>query len=150
MDKNIFKQVVSKCKEKDNPYKDGLFSFISGGVMGIISQGLIDLYHLAFKLEIELAFSLSSITLVFIASVLTMIGWYNNIGQIFGAGLFIPITGFSNSMVSASMEGKSEGPIYGVGARTFSLAGSVIIYGVVSGIILSFGYYLLYLMGVVS
>lgn len=150
MDKNIFKQVVSKCKEKDNPYKDGFISFISGGIMGILSQGLIDLYHLAFKLEIELAFSLSSITLVFIASVLTMIGFYNNIGQIFGAGLFIPITGFSNSMVSASMEGKSEGLVYGIGARTFSLAGSVIIYGVVSGIILSFGYYLLYLMGVVS
>ena len=97
-----------------------------------------------------MAFSLSSISLVFIVAMLTSLGLYNNLGQIFSAGLFIPISGFSNSMVSAAIEGRSEGLIYGIGSRIFSLAGSVIIYGIVSSFLCAVGYYLLLLMGVVS
>ena len=77
-----------------------------------------------------------------------MLSFYNDLGQIFGAGLFIPITGFSNSMVSASIEGRSEGPIFGIGSRTFSLSGSVIIFSVSFTLILGLIYALLVSLGV--
>lgn len=150
MDKEIFKQIVKENKVKNNIFKDGLLAFVSGGILGIISQALIDLYHLAFNFELSLAYSLSSVTLVFLASVLTIFGLYNNLGQLFGAGLFVPITGFSNSMVSESIEGKSEGLIYGIGFRTFSLAGSVIVYGLLTSSICCIIYYFFLLGGVVA
>ena len=103
---------------------------------------------LLFNIEYNLALPLSSITLVLIAAILTALSIYNDLGQIFGAGLFIPITGFSNSMVSASIEGKSEGLIYGIGTTLFSLSGSVICYGIGSSIAISLVYYVLLLMGV--
>lgn len=150
MDKDTFYEIVKKNQIKNNIYKDGFLSFLGGGLLGILSQGLVDIYSLSLGLDIQMAFSLSSITIVFIVATLTSLGLYNNLGQIFGAGLFIPISGFSNSMVSASLEGRSEGPIYGIGSRIFSLAGSVIIYGIVSSFLCAVGYYLLLLMGVVS
>lgn len=148
MSKEVFNQIVKKHNNNNNLLKDSLLAFLGGGLLGVISQGLIDLYHFVFNLELSLAYSLSSITIVLIAAILTMITIYNDLGQIFGAGLFIPITGFSNSMVSASIEGRSEGPIYGIGARIFSLAGSVITYGVCTSIIISIIYYILTLFGV--
>lgn len=146
MDKINFNEIVKAHSKKNHILKDAILAFIGGGLIGIIGQGLIELYNLYFTLE--LSYSLSSITFVLISAVLTGIGYYNNLGQIFGAGLFIPITGFSNSMVSSSIEGKSEGLIFGIGSRIFSLAGSVIVYGVLSSIICCSIRYLLMLVGV--
>jgi stage V sporulation protein AC len=82
------------------------------------------------------------IVMIFIlcGALLTALGLFDNLVQIFGAGLFIPITGFSNAVCSEAMEYKSEGPIYGIGANMFKLAGSVITYGVFTSIILSLIY----------
>lgn len=148
MDKQIFKNIVNNHKRKNNLLKDTFLSFIGGGLLGLISEGLVNLYFNLMNFNINLSSSLSSITLVLITSLLTGIGYYNNLGQIFGAGLFIPITGFSNAMTSSSMEGKSEGLIFGIGSRLFSLAGSVISYGTLVSIIVCFIYYLLQLLGV--
>lgn len=148
MNKAEFDQIVKKHSKNTNLVKDGLLAFLGGGIMGLISQGLIDLYHLVFNIELDISFALSSGTIVLIASILTMLSFYNDLGQIFGAGLFIPITGFSNSMVSASIEGRSEGPIFGIGSRTFSLSGSVIIFSVSFTLILGLIYALLVSLGV--
>ena len=148
MNKEVFNKISKKHQTNTNLIKDCLLAFLGGGITGLISQGLIDLYHLVFHIDLDLAFALSSASIVLIASILTMISYYNDLGQIFGAGLFIPITGFSNSMVSASIEGRSEGPIYGVGSRIFSLSGSVIAFGVSFSIILGFIYSILVLIGV--
>ena len=76
-------------------------------------------------------------TFIASASLLTGFGVYDRLGQIAGAGLFIPITGFSNSLTSSAIECKNEGLIYGIGSNMFKLAGSVITYGIVSAITLS-------------
>lgn len=79
---------------------------------------------------------------IFISALLTGLGLFDNLVQIFGAGLFVPITGFSNAVCSEALEYKSEGPIYGVGANMFKLAGSVLTYGIFTSIILSLIYLL--------
>ena len=76
-----------------------------------------------------------SMTIVFITSILTGIGIFDKIGQVAGAGTFIPITGFANSMTSSSLEGKSEGLVLGIMSNIFKLAGAVIVAGVVSAFI---------------
>ena len=77
---------------------------------------------------------------IFLGALLTGLGLFDKLVQIFGAGLFIPITGFSNAVCSEALEYKSEGPIYGIGANMFKLAGSVITYGVVTSITLTLLY----------
>ena len=83
-------------------------------------------------MEEKVATSLMSITLVFLASLLTGLGIYDRIGQFAGAGSIIPITGFSNSMTSAALESKSEGIVLGIMTNMFKLAGAVIVAGIVS------------------
>ena len=148
MNKVEFISLAKKNYKNKNLLKDCLIAFLGGGLLGLLSQGLIDLYSIVFNIEYALSLSLSSVTLVFIAAILTSLSIYNDLGQIFGAGLFIPITGFSNSMVSASIEGKSEGLIYGIGTTLFSLSGSVICYGIGTSIFMGIIYFLLLLMGV--
>ena len=72
------------------------------------------------------------VTIILITAITTGFGIYDKAAQYCGAGLFIPISGFANSLTSAAMEGKSEGPIYGIGSNMFKLAGSVLTYGIAS------------------
>ena len=70
------------------------------------------------------------ITIILIAAILTGLCVYDKLGQKFGAGMFIPITGFANALTSCALEGKTEGLIYGIGTNMFKLAGSVLTYGI--------------------
>ncbi len=148
MDYTTYSEIVKKNAPKKHMVRNGFLAFISGGLMGIAAQALIDLGTNVLNLETPEAMSFSAIVVVFFAAVLTMFGWYNNLAQLVGAGLFIPTTGFANSMTSAAIEGKFEGPIYGVGTRMFALAGSVITYGVFSAVICCVIRYILSFMGV--
>lgn len=148
MNKEIFKDIANKNKVKPNYYKNGFFAFLGGGLLGLLAQGLIDLYNKVFNLSMDLSIPLSCATIVLLAAILTFTTIYNDLGQIFGAGLFIPITGFSNSMVSSAIEGKPEGLIFGIGSRIFSLAGSVICYGVLSSFIFCLIYFIFNVCGV--
>ena len=77
------------------------------------------------------------ITIILITCILTGVGVYDKIAKYLGAGIFIPITGFANSMCSSALESKTEGLIFGIGSNMFKLAGSVITYGVVSAYLVS-------------
>ena len=83
-----------------------------------------------------------SVSLVFIAVLLTGIGIYDNIAKFAGAGTLVPITGFANSVASPAIDSRSEGYVLGVGAKIFTVAGPVILYGIVSGVIYGVIYYL--------
>ena len=144
MEKRIVKNALDKNKIKRPVFKNSIKAFIVGGLIAIIAQGLLDLYMRVFELDKSTSISMMSITLVFIASILTGIGVYDKIGQLSGAGTIIPITGFSNSMTSAALESKSEGIILGIMTNMFKLAGAVIVAGVVSSFV--FGT-LIYLVG---
>ncbi|MFQ8581877.1 MAG: SpoVA/SpoVAEb family sporulation membrane protein [Holdemania massiliensis] len=98
--------------------------------MGIIGQGLLTMYQQLLGLDAKAAAGPMVITVVFVTALLTGLGIYDKLAQKCGAGLFIPISGFANSLTSCAMEGRSEGPIYGIGSTMFKLAGSVLTYGI--------------------
>ncbi len=107
-------------------------SFISGGVIGLLGEGMIELICLYFSFSRTDASSIMIVAFIFLASLFTAMGFFDKLVGIFRCGLLIPITGFAHSMTSAALDSKNEGPIYGIGTNMFKLAGSVIAYGVLS------------------
>lgn len=107
--------------------KDCLWAFFVGGGICLLGEGLRNLYLIWY--DQELAGTLTSISLIFLAAVCTVLGWYQKLGAKAGAGSLVPITGFANSVVSPAVEFKAEGWVTGVGARIFAIAGPVIAFG---------------------
>lgn len=116
-------------------------AFWVGGVICMIGQGIGDGLMAIFPTLTQMALSTYiSIILIFIASFLTGIGVYDKIGAYAGGGSIVPITGFSNSITSPAMEFKHEGIIFGLCVKMFSIAGPVIVIGVVASVIVGFIY----------
>ncbi len=141
--KKDYKKYVDEISPKPKYLKNYIWAFIVGGTICVIGQGINDLYMQFAQLDKLTASSATSLTLIFIGSLLTGLGVYDLIGKRAGAGSIIPITGFANSVVSPAMEYKREGYIMGVGANLFKIAGPVLVYGIGSSIICGFIYYLL-------
>jgi len=112
--------------------KNAFIAFITGGLIGLIGEGMIELFCLNFSMSRTDAGTLMIVVYIFLASLSTALGFFDKLVSVCRCGLLIPITGFAHSMTSASLDFKREGPIYGIGSNMFKLAGSVIIYGVVS------------------
>ena len=109
-------------------------AWLFGGIICCIGQALGDFYQYL-GVEKEISSALISISLVFLAALLTGLGVYDNIAKFGGAGCLVPITGFSNAEASPALEFKSEGLILGLGAKMFVIAGPVIVYGVSASVI---------------
>lgn len=133
--KENYKQYVFDKMPKSSHWKNMFWAFVVGGTICTIGQVLIEFYKIWF--ELQDASVLASATLVFIAALLTGFGVYDNIGRFAGAGSTIPITGFSNAVVSPALEFRAEGYIYGVGAKMFQIAGPVIVNGVTISVIVA-------------
>ena len=133
--KDNYKSYVFEKMPKSSHWKNMIWAFIIGGVICTIGQAFIELYKLWFS--IEDASVLASGTMVLIAAIFTGLGIYDNIGRFAGAGSTIPITGFPNAVVSPALEFRSEGYIYGVGAKMFLVAGPVIVNGVTISVIIA-------------
>ena len=135
-----YSKYVGQKAQKSPLWKDMLWAFFVGGLICTAGQGLLNLYK-SFDLSETAAAIAVSVTLIIIAAVLTGLGWFDNIAKYAGAGTLVPITGFANAMVSPALEFKSEGLILGTGAKLFTLAGPVLVYGisvsVVYGLILA-------------
>lgn len=131
------KQEYAQWTQEESPRSKGpvnIFkAFLSGGVVCTIGQLLLSLYERFGAGENAAIFA--SLSLVVLSAVLTGLNVYDNIAKHAGAGTLVPITGFANSMVSAAMEFKTEGYILGLGAKMFSIAGPVIVYGVSASVI---------------
>jgi len=126
--KENYKQYVFEKMPKSSHFKNMLWAFLVGGTICAIGQAFVQFYSMWFGKDD--ASVLASGTLVFVAALLTGFGVYDNIGRFAGAGSTIPITGFSNAVVSPALEFRAEGYIYGVGAKMFQVAGPVIVNGV--------------------
>ena len=118
-------------------------AFVTGGLICAAGQGLLNLYR-GWGASQESAGAWVSVTLIFAAALLTGLGCFDKLAKHAGAGTLVPITGFANSMVSAAMEFKTEGYILGLGAKMFSIAGPVIVYGISASVIYGI---LLFLLG---
>ena len=133
--KSNYKSYVFEKMPKSSHFKNMFWAFVIGGVICCIGQAFIELFKLWFS--VEDASVLASATLVLIAAILTGLGVYDNVGRFAGAGSTIPITGFSNAVVSPALEFRSEGYIYGVGAKMFQVAGPVIVNGVSIAVVIA-------------
>ena len=122
--------------------KNALNAFCIGGLICAIAQGVNDVYGLILGLSKDDASLMTSVTLVFVAVLLTAIGIFDEIAKVAGAGTLVPITGFANSVVSPAIDSKSEGFILGVGAKIFTVAGPVLLYGILSGAIYGVIYFI--------
>lgn len=137
-----YQQDVQREKPKPNYIKNILWSFLVGGFICIIGQ-FINNYLMKRGLSKEDIATGTSIILIFIGALLTGLGVYDKIGKKAGAGSIIPITGFSNSIVSPAMEYKSEGFVLGVASKMFTVAGPVLVYGFGSSILVGIIYLLI-------
>lgn len=133
--KENYKRYVFKKMPKSSHLKNMFWAFVVGGVICCIGQGFIQLFSLWFDKQDSSV--LASASLVTLAAVLTGFGVYDNIGRFAGAGSTIPITGFSNAVVSPALEFRAEGYIYGVGAKMFQVAGPVIVNGVTVSVVIA-------------
>ncbi len=106
-------------------------AFWVGGLICLLGEGLSELYTY-YGLSQLTAASAVSISLITLSIILTALGWYQKIAKFAGAGTLVPITGFANAMSSPAIEFKTEGQVLGTGAKLFSIAGPVIVYGLVS------------------
>ena len=100
--------------------------------MGLIGQALVDIYSYCFNIPTKDASVFMIVTLIFVGCLLTCFGWFDKLVNFAKCGLIVPITGFAHSMMSAALEYRKEGMVTGIGANMLKLAGSVIIFGVVS------------------
>ncbi|MBS7021380.1 MAG: SpoVA/SpoVAEb family sporulation membrane protein [Firmicutes bacterium] len=132
MEKSKYQDIVTKHTPKENRLYNGMVAFITGGIMGVIGQFLVSLYSSWLHIPTTEAAPFMIITLIFFGCLFTALGFFDKWVQFAKAGLIIPITGFAHAMMSASLEYRKEGLVTGIGANMFKLAGSVIIFGVVS------------------
>lgn len=121
-------------KSKPSPMgKNLVWAFLIGGLICTIGQGLLNLYQSA-GLSKDDAGSAVSMTLIFAAALLTGLGLFDKLAKRAGAGTLVPITGFANAMVSPALEFKSEGLVTGTGAKLFTVAGPVLVFGISASI----------------
>lgn len=131
MNKDIYDEIVEKHSPKEDKFINCLKAFFVGGLLGLIGNFLVELYS-SFGLPTSYAGVFMIITLIFIACLFTALGFFDNFVKWARMGLIIPITGFAHSVQSAALDHKKEGLVYGFGSNIFNLAGSVILYGVLS------------------
>lgn len=135
MEKKLYDKLVLEHAPKEKRLEHAVIAFLIGGVMGVIGELLVEFYGYYLHISRSDASVFMIITLIFLASLFTALGFFDKWVKFAKCGLIIPITGFAHSMTSAAIEYKREGFVTGLGANMFKLAGTVILYGVVSAYI---------------
>ena len=133
--KETYKKYVDARAPKSPLIRDCLHAFFVGGLICTLGQGLTTVYTKLCHIPKDDAGTLTAATLVLIAAILTGLGVFDRIAKFAGAGTLVPITGFANAVVSPAVDAKSEGFILGVGAKIFTVAGPVLLYGTLAGVI---------------
>lgn len=132
MTEKEYAKLVSTRMPKSPMWKNCLWAFLVGGAICAIGQGLLNLYGQ--WLDETDAGTAASMTLVALSALLTGLSLYDNLAKRAGAGTLVPITGFANAIAAPAVEFKTEGFILGVGAKMFTIAGPVIVYGLSTGV----------------
>lgn len=130
-----YAKLVDRLSPKSEMGKGMLRAFWVGGVICMIGQLITDCFANLFLWGAQASATATSICLIFLSAFLTGIGVYDRIGKYAGAGSIVPITGFANSVVAPAMEFRREGLVMGVGAKLFTLAGPVLVYGISSSVV---------------
>lgn len=141
MDSNAKLELIKKHSPRTKVFKNSILSFLIGGVICVVGQLLMELYsYIGF--DKKTTGILVTVSLIFVAALLTSLGVFDKIARHAGAGTLVPVTGFSNAVVSQAMDAKSEGCVLGVGAKIYTVAGPVILFGLLSGVVYGVIYYI--------
>ena len=132
-----YNELVDTIEPKRPILKNCVRAFIVGGIICTIGQILQLFFMTYFNFDEKTAVAPTTLVLIFTSSLLTGLGIYDHLSQWAGAGSAVPITGFANSIASASIEHKSEGFVLGVAGNMFGLAGAIVVYGVFSAFIVA-------------
>ena len=143
MSKEEYKKYVEKRAARSPTVKNCLWAFFVGGGICTFGHFLTSVYVKYLELDKTDAGSLTSVTLIFIAILLTGFGVFDKIACRAGAGTLVPITGFANAVSSAAIDSKTEGFILGVGANMFKISGPVIVYGITAGVVYGVVYWVM-------
>lgn len=142
MTKEEYKKYIEDTNPKSPILKNTLFAFLVGGLICCVGEA-VSIFLKRYNLTKEMVSNLVTMFLIALSCILTGFKIYSKIGKVAGAGSIVPITGFANSVVSPAIEFKSEGYIFGVGSKIFTIAGPVILYGTISSVIIGTIYYIL-------
>lgn len=131
-----YQEMIKGIKPKRPILRNILVAFLVGGLICLIGQVILNAF-MAGGMDQKEASGVTSAVMVILGALLTALGVYDELGKFAGAGSAIPITGFANSIVSPALEFKREGYVLGLGAKMFTVAGPVIVYGSVTAIIVA-------------
>ena len=134
MNGKTYERYVQGRAKKSPLLLDCTRAFVIGGIICTGGEALRKLYE-SLGMSLQNAGTLTSVTLVFVTALLTGLGIFDNIAKRAGGGTLVPITGFANAVSAAAIDNKSEGFILGVGAKIFTIAGPVILYGISAGVV---------------
>lgn len=142
MDKNKYAKIVKSVSPPSKKFRDFTLAFLIGGLICTIGQLIRELF-LYFGFDDKTTGMIVSATLILTAALLTGFKLFEKIAKYAGAGTLVPITGFANAVVSPAIEFKPEGFVLGIGAKMFTIAGPVIVYGVVASVIYGLIYWII-------
>ena len=142
MDKKTYARYVEARAPRSPLVKNCVHAFLVGGGICLFAEGVIQLLMWLCHLSREDAGAWSSILLVLIAVTLTAVGVFDKIAKFAGGGTLLPITGFANAVASPAIDSRAEGLVLGVGAKIFTVAGPVLLYGTAAGVIYGVIYWL--------
>jgi len=130
-----YRAMVKKSAPKIPVLKNAIAAFLVGGLICSLGQIVLNYFTIQ-GVALKEAGTITAAIMVFLGALLTGLGIYDEIGKFGGAGSMVPITGFANSIVSPALEFKREGYVYGVGAKVFTIAGPVLLYGILISVII--------------
>ena len=139
--KKKYSEMTKKASPPSPKIKDFIWAYIVGGAICVIGQ-LLTMFYTAIDLPEKSVKMAVPVSLIFIAALLTGFGIFDKIARRAGAGTLVPITGFANAVVSPAIEFKNEGFVLGVGAKMFTIAGPVIVYGTVASVVYGIIYWI--------
>ena len=143
MRKKTYQQYVEAHAPRSPLFKNCCLAFLSGGMICTLGQLLLTLYTCLLHMDRESAGTLTSVSLILLSVVLTSFGVFDRIAKYAGAGTLVPITGFANAVVSPAIDSRAEGVVLGVGAKIFTVAGPVLLYGTLAGSVYGVIYWLI-------
>ena len=146
LDRKRYQAYVKGRAARSHVFSNCKNAFLMGGSICTFAQSLLFFYTDVLRFNDRAAATGVSVTLIFLAALSTGIGVFDCVARVAGAGTLVPITGFANAVTSPAIDTRSEGWVMGVGAKIFTVAGPVILYGTLSGVLYGAVYYLLMLI----
>lgn len=132
LDQMEYSSWVTKVEPRPPRLRNAIVAFVAGGAVCVLGEAVTDFWQTVLGISHRRAGDHAVVTLIFLAALLTGLGWFDKVARVTGAGLAVPVTGFANALTSSALEFKREGLVYGVSGRMFQLTGAVIMLGVVT------------------